>query len=109
LSTTIRDTVHSALPAEARRYDNYVAPVVTALEDRERTISEGIINAAIEEGIDREDVMETIRNLGLTEPRMQATGSESVSGGVEEAIANLTRTVDALVQAARNNGIRITL
>lgn len=105
-NSTLRDTVMDALPAEARRYSNYAEPVITALEDRERQMAEGIINAAVEDGIETEDVRRTLENVGIMLPHTATNiTAEGGGGSVEQQIARLTQMVETLTTAARSRGL----
>lgn len=101
---SIRETVINSLPAEARRYTNYAEPVITALEERERTMAEGIIEAAVEDGISRDDVLATIRNVGLTAPTFEVTGAAHDEEAPGWARAILDR-LGSLEQIARDRGL----
>lgn len=103
--TSLRDAVTRALPMEARRYSNYVEPVITALEERERAMAEGIIEAGIEEGISRDDLLATLQSIGMTAPVMEVTSG----GGDDEEAPSWARAIidrlGRLEQVARDRGL----
>lgn len=111
--STISETINTALPSEARRYSNYVEPVVTALEEREHEIAETLITVATDRGLSASEAKAVVEGAGLTlrpepepepEPEPVAEqGGQDIASIVRQAVAEATRP---LVEFARSHGYR---
>lgn len=96
---SIETTVNDALPREARRYDQYVRPVVTALADREAQIKRDLSAFATQRGLSQGEVDGLFRQVGLE-------GGGGLAGGtnageiqaIQRTLEDLTTRLDRLAK-----------
>lgn len=117
--TTINDTVAEAMNANGLSgYTSHVAPVVTALVNREQQIVGSIIEVARNSDLDVNTVRTTLANAGLhmpaeapaapaapaaTEASGQTVGG-AVDAGLAQVLNRIDQTLNGLVAFARRNG-----
>lgn len=112
--TTINETVQSAMnTAGLSGYTQHVAPVVTALVNREQQIVGSIIEVARNSDLDVNAVRSTLANAGLHMPAepTQVLDAEPVTltpGGqdmdIAAVLARIETTLAGLTTFARRNG-----
>lgn len=113
--TTINDTVNQAMnTAGLSGYTQHVAPVVTALVDREQRIVGSIIEVAQQSDLDVSAVRQTLANAGLHMPAepvaqqpLDAVGVNvpaGTEGDLARVLARIDQTLNGLVGFARNHG-----
>ena len=92
--TSINDAVTTAMNNNGlRQYTRQAAPVVAALEAREKEITSTLLQAAVNNGINRDEAVRVFTGAGLAMP----------DAGGEAGDAN---TLAALVEFARRHGFR---
>lgn len=122
--TTINETVQTTLSnAGYGQYQQYAAPVVTALVNREQEIVGRLIQFAERSDLDVSQVREALVGCGMHMPverapepetmqaPMQTGEATPVGAGVEQALvgisntlAGITATLNGLTEFARRNG-----
>jgi hypothetical protein len=98
--TTHQDFIRQAAGVRTG-YDREVNQVATAYTERD----ERIVRAGVGMGADEEEVRELLADSFTRPQAAQAAGN----GDLATQVAALTRTVQALVDAARNAGVRVNL
>ena len=113
MSASIRNTITTALAAEginADGYGSYIDVAVSALQEREYTLTDQITERVMEEfGVSTEQVRGELENIGaevrpipepeVVEPEAPKTTDEKVDA-LTEALATLAGTVGKLVTLA---------
>jgi DNA-binding phage protein len=113
--SSIQETVSESLRQQnLGHYAQHAAPVVTALEGRERQICEDLINFATSQGMDRETVRRAISETGMTMPALVAVGTvasadatnqtPSQDSDVLQVLSQINAQLSGLTQFARDNG-----
>lgn len=93
--TNLNDAANAAMNANGlRQYSRQAEPVIAALTEREKGITATLLQAAQDNGIDRETATRVFQGAGLTMP-------DAAVGGVD---AGTKATVDSLVAFARRHG-----
>lgn len=96
--STINETVTTALANNGlRQYERQAAPVVQALVQREQAIAATLIQAAVDNGIDRDQAVRVFEGAGLALPQ----GQNAVGG---DDLGSIRASVDSLVAFARRHG-----
>jgi predicted metal-dependent phosphoesterase TrpH len=111
MSTTIEETVRTSLRESGREgYFTYAEPVVRALVDRERAISETLMAKGEEQlELDREEIADLLSEAGLSVPvqapieQVEGNG-EGQLGRIEHMLTSLTERIESLTTFARRNG-----
>jgi predicted metal-dependent phosphoesterase TrpH len=111
MSTTIEETVRTSLRESGREgYFTYAEPVIRALVDRERYISERLIAQGEDQlELDREEIADLLSEAGLSVPvqapieQVEGNGDGQL-GRIEHMLANLTERVESLTRFAQRNG-----
>lgn len=97
--TTLNETISQSLrQAGLTGYERQAQPVVAALVAREQQITAGLLDAAQQAGVNRNEAARTFEGLGLTMPAQPA---EVAQQGDTDLMARLER----LETLARNNGL----
>lgn len=109
---TIEHAVTEAMTANGHRdYIRYADQPIAALVEREQGIAQGIIEAAEGQGLEAADVRELLTglNMHVATPEVEAenTPAAGVPADVNATLADIQRTLQAVLQAARDNGITI--
>lgn len=121
--TSVRETITTALGRIPRGYEYQVDIVIRALEARDAEIADNLRTAANGMGAARNDVDQLLIEVGLVPPpvpaqvpnnsvraELRTTGDPGVGNAdpdLAATVAELSRTVRSLVDAARANGIRV--
>lgn len=109
MSTTIEETVRTSLRESGRDgYFTYAEPVIRALVERERSISERLIAQGEDQlELDREEIADLLSEAGLSVP-VQAPAEqvegEGQLGRIEQMLTSLTERIESLTTFARRNG-----
>jgi uncharacterized protein YhaN len=109
MSTTIEETVRTSLRESGREgYFTYAEPVVRALVDRERAISERLMAQGEEQlELDREEIADLLSEAGLSVPvqaPIEQVEGEGQLGRIEQMLTSLTERIESLTTFARRNG-----
>lgn len=88
---SIETTIQNALPREARQYDRYVRPVVTALTDREAQVKRDLAAFATQRGLSQAEVDGLFRQVGLEGTVDAGVGTEA---GELQAIRRMMEDVN---------------
>jgi|SRR5215468_6582230 len=94
-------------------------PIIEVLLERERRLSEAIIDFAVAEGMEEQAARDSLRGLGMEVRSQQpvavmtgtvasaaAANAENPDDPVAVALARINQTLDGLTQFARANGYR---
>lgn len=110
---TIEDTVRQVLQRSGNgAYTAYAQPVVTALVERELTISERLVSLATEQTyLAEEDARRVIAQTGIAmsgpEPEVDdEPEDDDDEAGIAAALDRIERRLDSLTDFARRNGYR---
>lgn len=114
MSTTIEETIRTALTSSGYgSYTAYARPVVEALTERERELSDKLLDYATDLGADGAEVRTRLTELGMevspVEPELDDDdegGDSSAMDRIEQKLTALIGTVDGLSEFARANGYR---
>jgi len=111
---TIRDTIQGELEAQGLgHYLTHATPVVGQLVAREQGISERLLMAAEDMGMDVEQVKDALRDAGLEvtpdpepEPEFDdlSEDEETAESKLVGLVSSLSSQVERLVEFARRNG-----
>lgn len=110
--TTINETVEQSMNAAGLGgYRNNVAPVVTALINREQQIVGNLLTFAQNSDLDVAAVRNSLADAGLhmpveapAAPEAAATVGQQVDAGVAAALARIEQALTGLTTFARRNG-----
>lgn len=121
--TTIQETVQSALRQKGlASYISEAGPIISLLEDREREISERLLDFAADLGGNTDDVRDKLTELGMTVPDVEDDEDdddmsadetdvlgrvESALLRVEESFGRINERLGALEETARRYGARL--
>jgi uncharacterized protein YhaN len=109
MSTTIEETVRTSLRESGRDgYFTYAEPVIRALVERERSISERLIAQGEDQlELDREEIADLLSEAGLSVPvqaPIEQVEGEGQLGRIEHMLTSLTERIESLTTFARRNG-----
>lgn len=113
MSTTIQQTVQTALSQQGLNgYARQAEPVIALLVDREREISERLIDYAGDLGADTREVRQQLSGLGMAVPEPEpeddedTTADSAAIGRIEQMLTAMGRQIESLTDFARRNGYR---
>lgn len=115
MSTTIQQTVQTALSQQGLNgYARQAEPVIALLVNRERDISERLIDYAGDLGADTREVRQQLSGLGMAVPEPEpeddddedTTADSAAIGRIEQMLTAMGRQIDSLTDFARRNGYR---
>lgn len=104
--STIRETVDTALGGRARGYEQYVAPVVSALEAREHAMADAALSIAQSRGLSSGEARSAVEQIGLT--FRPAPAPVASSNGASEGSAPIGEEIENLLTGMRNLFDRLT-